>query len=103
MSISRPDILGGASGLTRQVLHLSSNDREALAGLSGAGRLDGGIEGEQVGLAGNRGDGIDDLRDLGRGLLEAPHPLIDAGEGFTDAAWSRAARCARPRGRRMLR
>src|SRR5437867_8170241 len=37
--------LGGLSG---ERLDLGSHDREALAGIAGARRLDGGVEGEQI-------------------------------------------------------
>ena len=47
----RADLLGGLGGLGGEVLHLGGHHREALAGLAGAGRLDGGVEGQQVGLA----------------------------------------------------
>ena len=52
------DFFGRPAGLVGQVLNLGSDDRETLAGLAGAGRLDGGVEGQQVGLLGN---GLDDL------------------------------------------
>ena len=39
---------------------------EALAGLAGARRLDGGVERQQVGLLGDRGDQLDDVADAAR-------------------------------------
>ena len=48
------DVLGGPGGLLGQVLDLAGDHGEALAGLAGAGRLDGGVERQQVGLLGDR-------------------------------------------------
>jgi hypothetical protein len=61
--------------------------RDSAALLTRAGRLDGGVEGQQVGLRGDRGDGLDDAADLiglgpeladghggrGRGLAHGRH------------------------------
>ena len=44
------DLLGRLRGLGRQALHLGSDDRKALAGIAGTRGLDGGVEGQQVGL-----------------------------------------------------
>ena len=60
------DVLGGPGGLLGQVLDLAGDHREALAGVAGPGRLDGGVEREQVGLLGDRGDQLDHVADLGR-------------------------------------
>jgi hypothetical protein len=53
------DLLGGAGGLASEVLDLAGDDGESAACLAGAGRLDGGVEGEQVGLASDLGDEAD--------------------------------------------
>ena len=55
------DFLGGAGGARGEVAHLVGDHRETTAHLAGAGRLDGGVERQQVGLA---GDGLDHLGDL---------------------------------------
>jgi hypothetical protein len=65
------DLLGGLGGLLGQFLDLVGHHGEALAGLAGPGRLDGGVEGQQVGLFGDLGDGLGDLADL----LRAPCPV----------------------------
>nr|WP_242481877.1 hypothetical protein [Paracraurococcus ruber] len=64
------DLLGRPGGLPGQGLHLARYHREALAGLAGPGRLDRGVEGEEVGLAGDVADQphhlADPLRRLGQ-------------------------------------
>ena len=64
----RADLGGGGLGLLGQVADLLGDDREALAVLAGAAGLDGGVQGQQVGLVGEVVDGGDDLADL-LGLL----------------------------------
>ena len=71
------DVLGGLGRLLGQLLDLVGDDREALARLAGAGRLDRGVEGQQVGLLGDRGDHLDHVADLGARLAE----LGDGGVG----------------------
>ena len=53
------DLAGGLRGLLGQRLHFRGHDRKAAAGFAGARRLDGGIERQQIGLA---GDGVDRVR-----------------------------------------
>src|SRR6202035_3315178 len=72
------DLLGGLGGLPGERLHLRGDDREAAAGFAGARRLDGGVEGEQVGLAGNRLNEPDHLADTGGGLAELRHGMDGA-------------------------
>jgi hypothetical protein len=50
--------------------HLVGDDREALAVLAGARRLDGGVQREQIGLVGDAADGADDVADARRLPLE---------------------------------
>ena len=64
------DVLGGLGGLLGQFLHLVGDDGEALARLAGPGRLDRGVEGQQVRLLGDRGDHLDHLADLGAALAQ---------------------------------
>ena len=47
------DLVGGLGGLVGQALDLVGDHGEALAGFAGPGRLDGGVQGQQVGLAGD--------------------------------------------------
>jgi hypothetical protein len=47
------DVLGGFGGLFGEFFDLVGDDGEALAGFAGAGGLDGGVEGEEVGLLGD--------------------------------------------------
>ena len=47
------DLLGRLGGLHRERFDLGGDHREAAPGLAGARRLDGGVERQQVGLAGD--------------------------------------------------
>jgi hypothetical protein len=71
------DILSGLGGLTGQGLDLSGDHRKTLAGFTGARRLDGGVERQQVGLVGDLGNRINDLRDLTRRVLQPFDARID--------------------------
>ncbi len=62
-------------GLLGEAADLLGDDGEAAAVLAGAGRLDGGVEREQVGLVGDAGDRVQDPADLARLARE----LLDAG------------------------
>src|SRR5262249_46176660 len=66
----RRDLVGRARGLRGQVLDLAGDHREALAGLAGARRLDGGVERQQVGLRRDLADQPDDAADAFAGLIE---------------------------------
>jgi hypothetical protein len=66
------DVLGGPRGLLGQVLDLAGHHGEALARVPGPGGLDGRVQGQQVGLLGDRGDQLDHVADLGRRLAELP-------------------------------
>src|SRR3712207_7461014 len=61
---------GRPGGLLRQLLDLGGDDREALARLTGASRLDRGVERQQVGLLGDAVDQLDDRGDLLRGVAQ---------------------------------
>ena len=65
-------------GLRGERLHLRGDDREAAAGFAGARRLDGGVERQQVGLLGDRGDQLHDVADAARRLRQ----LVDAAVGL---------------------
>ncbi len=57
------DLAGGLRGAFGEAADFTGDDGEATALLSGAGGLDGGVEGEEVGLAGDLVDDGDDLAD----------------------------------------
>src|SRR5580704_8724156 len=67
------DGLGGLRGPLRQAAHLGGHHRKAAAGISGACRLDRGVERQQVGLPGDLVDHPDDVGDLARGILDPRH------------------------------
>ena len=71
----RADLAGRLRGLLGQRLDLGGDDGEAAAGLAGTRRLDGGVERQQVGLAGDGVDQLDDVADAGGRLRQ----LVDAG------------------------
>ena len=62
------DFAGCFRRLLGQRLDLRGDDREAAAGFTGTRRLDGGVEGEQVGLARDGVDQLDHVADPGRCL-----------------------------------
>src|SRR5690606_33772073 len=71
----RLDVLGGRRTLLRQAAHFAGHDREAAALLAGTRGLDGGVQGEDVGLERDAVDDRDDVDDaLGR--------FGDAGHGL---------------------
>jgi len=65
-----PDVVGCLGRLQRELLDLVGHDGKSPPGLAGSGRFDGGVEGQQVGLRGDGGDGVRDLADLLRGVSE---------------------------------
>ena len=67
------DLARGLRGLFGQRLHLGSHDRETAAGLTGARRLDGRVEGKQIGLACDVVDQFDHVADAGW-RLSTIHP-----------------------------
>ena len=60
------DLAGRLRGLFGQRLHFGRHDGKAAAGVAGAGRLDGGVERQQVGLFGDGVDEFDHRRRCGR-------------------------------------
>jgi CysZ protein len=54
------DFFGGAAGTRSQLAHFVGDHGKATALLAGAGGLDGRVERQQVGLAGDVADGLDD-------------------------------------------
>ena len=57
------DFLGRLRGLARQRFDLGGDHRKAASGLTGARRLDGGVQRQQIGLGGDGVDQADDLAD----------------------------------------
>ena len=93
-----PHLLGRARALLGELAHLVGHDAEAQPMLPGSGRLDGGVEREQVGLARDAGDRIHELADLARALLERPRRLGD----LVQVADEGAEQLARPRDLRAV-
>ncbi len=54
------DFLGGLAGTPGQLAYLVGDHREAATLITGAGRLDGGVEGQQIGLVGDAANGLHD-------------------------------------------
>ena len=67
------DLLGGGRGALRQRAHFVGYHGEAAPLVAGPRRLDGGVEGEQVGLVGDALDHIDHTADLVAVLGQATH------------------------------
>jgi len=82
---------GHLAGLVGQLLDLVGDDGEALAGGTGPGRLDGGVQGQKVGLArdrldraGHGGDLVGNGRqsaDPGLGVIDGAGDGLDRGLG----------------------
>src|ERR1700751_2588724 len=70
------DLVGCFCRLVGKILYLGGNDREAFARIPRARRLDGGIEGQKVGLARNVIDHVDDLADLVGGVSQSSHRSV---------------------------
>ena len=71
----RGDLAGRLVGSLGQLADLVGHDGEAHAVLAGAGRLDGGVQRQQIRLAGDLGDHLDDLADLLRTGADQLHGL----------------------------
>src|SRR5208283_5380575 len=65
--------LGGLGASLREVAHLVGDDGEAHAGLAGASGLDGGVEGEDVGLKRDLIYRLDDFADVIAGGFDVLH------------------------------
>ena len=75
---------GGLLGLFGKLADLLGDDGEATALLTGTGGLDRGVQREQVGLLGERGDRVDDPADLLRAGREGADRGLDLGAGARD-------------------
>ena len=71
------DFLGGFLGFVRELLDLGGDDGKAAAGVPGARRFDGRVEGQEVGLPGHGRDQAHHLADLRRRLFQP----VDAASG----------------------
>ncbi|MNV23503.1 hypothetical protein D3C71_1145160 [compost metagenome] len=69
------DFLGRLRAALRQRTHLARHHRETLALLARAGRLDGGVQGQDVGLKGNAVHHAHDFTDAARAVGNALHAL----------------------------
>ena len=85
-AICAADLVGGPAGLVGQALDLVGDHGEALAGIAGARRLDGGVQRQQVGLAGDVVDQVDHVADLLGGLGQRAAP-------WHRCAWRRPPPC----------
>ncbi len=87
------DFFGGLLGTLGQATHLVGHYCETTPGFTGTGRLDGRIEGQQVGLLGDGLDHVQHAADLVALALEMTHGFggiahflgqaFDLGDGFT--------------------
>src|SRR4051812_18544881 len=71
------DRLGRADAALGELAHLAGHDGEAAPGLSRPRRLDGRVQGQQVGLLGDVVDQLEDLADLLGALAESERALGD--------------------------
>ena len=77
------DLLGRLRGLAGEALDLLRDHGKAAAGIAGARRLDGGVERQQIGLLGDRGDQLDHVADPRAGFRQFGDALV-GGSGLLD-------------------
>ena len=95
--LDQPGDLGrGALRLLGELAHLVGDDGEAASVLAGACRLDRGVQRQQVGLIGDRGDRVDDAADPLGALRQRADRRADA-LGRVGDLLDRGGRLARPR------
>ena len=70
------DLAGGFCGLFGERLHFGGHDGKTAAGFTGARGLDGGIERQEIGLAGDGVDEFDDVADAGGRLRQFADAVI---------------------------
>ena len=70
------DLAGGLCRLAGERLHFGRHDGKALAGVAGPRPFDGGVEGQEVRLAGDVVDQLDDVADLLRRLAQGLHLVV---------------------------
>ncbi|MNM21627.1 hypothetical protein D3C81_319910 [compost metagenome] len=88
------DLGGRLLGTVGEGAHLIGHHGKATARLAGAGRFDGGIQRQQVGLPGNRANHVQhaadlvgivgQLFDLGRGTGHVSHQMLDGRQRLVD-------------------
>ena len=79
------DLARGALALAGELAHLLRHDGEPLALLARARRLDRGVEGEEVGLAREPRDPLDEAADAVRHLVQRAHALGAGAHAVADA------------------
>ena len=70
------DIVGGLGGLAGELFDLGGHHGKAFPGVAGAGRLDRGVQRQELGLPGNVLDDLDDLADAVGRLAQAADLLV---------------------------
>jgi hypothetical protein len=70
------DLVGRFRGLAGERFDFGGDDGKSAAGVAGASGLDGGIQRQQIGLFGDRGDQLDHVADLLRGTRQFADPLV---------------------------
>ena len=87
------DLLGRFRGFHRERFDFGGDDGEAAARFTGSRRLDGGVQRQQIGLAGDVANELDDVANLFGGLRQAGIFGIVALASFT-ASVTNAVVCA---------
>ena len=77
--------LGGTHGLFGQFAHLVGNHCKAAPGFTGAGSLDGRVEGQQVGLVGHLIDDAHDLTNIAGLFAQTSHGFLELHNGVAHA------------------
>src|SRR6185436_20320209 len=88
----RLDLFRRLRAALREAAHLAGDDREAAALFAGAGRFDGGVQRQDVGLEGDAVDDADDVADLLGAGADLFHGLDDLGDDGATVAGSLAGR-----------
>ena len=76
------DLDGGRLGTVREFAHLGGDHGKTATRLTGAGGLDGGVQGQQVGLLGDAADGVHH----GADAIDPVLHFVDHGGGALDVA-----------------
>ena len=71
------DFFRGLASVLGEAADFTGDDGETATLLTGAGGLDGGVEGEEVGILGDFADDGDDFADFLRARVELPHEGVD--------------------------
>ena len=73
------DLFGRLGGLHRERFHFRGDHGKTAAGFAGARRLDGGVQRQQIGLAGDVLDELDHVADLLRHVRQRGNVLVGRG------------------------